>query len=100
MRIGNPRYAECLGSVRINDVQQVLELDSGRVKELPLRENTTVQKIEEEVIRDFEERMAIIIPTKNEKLKLFEGVISGVPHECLIIVGERRTKAVLSFYTP
>jgi mannosyl-3-phosphoglycerate synthase len=86
MRIGNPRYAECLGSVRINDVQQVLELDSGRVKELPLRENTTVQKIEEEVIRDFEERMAIIIPTKNEKLKLFEGVISGVPHECLIIV--------------
>jgi len=86
MRIGSPGYTECLGSVRINDVQQVLELDSGRVKELPLRENIDVQKIEEEVIKDFEERMAIIIPIKDEKLELFEGVISGVPHECLIIV--------------
>jgi len=61
-------------------------LDSGRVKELPVQENITVQKIEEEVIKDFEERMAIVIPTKDEKLKLFEGVISGIPHECLIIV--------------
>jgi mannosyl-3-phosphoglycerate synthase len=86
MRIENPRYTECLGSVRINDVQQVLELDSGRVKELPLREDIAVQRIEEEAIKDSEERMAIVIPTKDEKLKLFEGVISGVPHECLIIV--------------
>lgn len=86
MRIKSPGYTECLGSVRINDVQQVLELDSGRVKELPLRENIAVQKIEEEVIKYFEERMAIVIPTKDEKLKLFEGVISGIPHECLIIV--------------
>ena len=61
-------------------------MDSGRVKELPVQENITVQKIEEEVIKDFEERMAIVIPTKDEKLKLFEGVISGIPHECLIIV--------------
>jgi len=86
MRIESPRYTECLGSIRINDVQQVLELDSGRAKEFPPRENIAVQKIEEEVIKDFEERMAIVIPTKDEKLKLFEGVISGVPHECLIIV--------------
>ena len=86
MRIESPIYTECLGSVRINHVQQVLELDSGRVKELALRENTFVQRIEEEVIKDFEERMAIVIPTKDEKLKLFEGVISGIPHECLIIV--------------
>ena len=86
MRIESPRYTECLGSVRINDVQQVLELDSGRVKGLSLRENMAVQKIEEEAIKYFEERMAIVIPTKDEKLELFEGVISGVPHECLIIV--------------
>jgi len=86
MRIESPRYTERFGSVRINDVQKVLELDSGRAKELPLEENIAVQKIEEDVIKDFEEKMAIVIPTKDEKLKLFEGVISGVPHECLIIV--------------
>jgi len=86
MRVESPRYTERFGSVRINDVQQVLELDSGRAKELPPQENIAVQKIEEDVIKDFEEKMAIVIPTKDEKLKLFEGVVSGVPHECLIIV--------------
>jgi mannosyl-3-phosphoglycerate synthase len=30
--------------------------------------------------------MAIVIPVKDEKLKLFEGVVSGVPHDCLVIV--------------
>ena len=86
MRIESPRYTERFGSVRINDVQQVLELDSGKAKELPMQENIAVRKVEEDVIKDFEEKMAIVIPTKDEKLKLFEGVVSGVPHECLIIV--------------
>ena len=86
MRIESTRYTERFGSVRVNDVQKVLELDSGRAKEIPLQENIAVQKIEEDVIKGFEEKMAIVIPTKDEKLKLFEGVIRGVPHECLIIV--------------
>lgn len=86
MRIESPRYTERFGSVRINDVQKVLELDSGRAKDLPLRENIAVEKVEEETIKDFEEKMAIIIPVKDEKLKLFEGIVSGIPHECLIIV--------------
>ncbi len=86
MRIESPRYTERFGSVRINDVQKVLELDAGRDKELPLHEKIAVQKIEENTIKDIEEKMAIVIPIKDEKLQLFEGVISGIPHECLIIV--------------
>jgi mannosyl-3-phosphoglycerate synthase len=85
MRIESPRYTERFGSVRINYVQEVLELDSGRTKEQPC-DNIAVVKFDEDIIKDIEERMAIIIPTKDEKLKLFEGVVSGVPHECLIIV--------------
>lgn len=30
--------------------------------------------------------MAIIIPIKDEKLKLLEGVITGIPHNCAIII--------------
>jgi mannosyl-3-phosphoglycerate synthase len=86
MRIESPRYTERFGSVRINDIQQVLELDSGRARKLPIQENIAVEKIEEDTIKAFEEKTAIIIPIKDEKLKLFEGVISGIPHECLIIV--------------
>jgi len=85
MRIEKQRYTERFGSVKINDVQKVLELDSGRKAAMPLKEAIAVDKIEEDVIKDFEEKMAIVIPIKNEKLKLFEGVITGVPHECLII---------------
>ncbi|MFC1930288.1 mannosyl-3-phosphoglycerate synthase [Chloroflexota bacterium] len=95
MRIESPRYTERFGSVRINDVQRVLELDSGRAKTLPLNENIAVNKVEEDDIKDFEEKMAIIIPIKDEKLKLFEGVISGVPHECTIIaISNSRRKRV------
>ena len=86
MRIESPRYTERFGSVSIHDVQKVLELDSGRAKELLVQEKIAVQKFEEDAIKDIEEKMAIVIPTRDEKLKLFEGVISGVPHECLIIV--------------
>ena len=86
MIIESPRYTERFGSVRINEVQKVLQLDAGRAGSLPEQDNIAVHRIEESVIKDYEEKMAIIIPTKDEKLKLFEGVISGVPHECLIIV--------------
>ena len=86
MRIEKQRYTERFGSIKLNDVQKVLELDSGRKASLPLKEAIAVDKIEEDVIKDLEEKMAIVIPIKNERLKLFEGVITGVPHECLIIV--------------
>lgn len=86
MRVETMRYTERFGSVRINDLQGVIELDSGRIENMPPKEAIGVKKIEDEAIRDIERRMAIVIPTKDEKLKLFEGVISGIPHDCLIIV--------------
>ena len=85
MRIEIPRYTERFGSVRINDVQRVLELDSGVRAETPRKEAIAVYKAEEEHLKDIEGRIAIILPIKNEKLKLFEGVLSGIPHDCLII---------------
>jgi len=85
MRIENIRSTERFGSARINDVQKVLELDSGRT-EVPPVGAPTVMKIDDEVIRSIEEQMAIVIPARDEKLQLFEGVISGVPHDCTLIV--------------
>ena len=86
MFIESPRYTERLGSVRMNHVQKVISLDSGLKSELPPYGAMGVTKIDEETIKYFEDRMAIVIPTKDEKLKLFEGVVSGVPHDCLVIV--------------
>jgi len=86
MYIESPRYTERFGSVRINDVQKVVALDAGSKSEIPPHGAMGVVKICEETIKNFEDKMAIVVPIKNEKLKLFEGVISGIPHDCLIIV--------------
>jgi mannosyl-3-phosphoglycerate synthase len=84
--IESPRYTERFGSVRLNHVQKVIALDSGVKSELPADGAMGVIKINEETIKHFEDRMAVIIPVRDEKLKLFEGVVSGVPHDCLVIV--------------
>jgi mannosyl-3-phosphoglycerate synthase len=86
VRIEKTRYTERFGAVKINEVQKVLELDSGKRAESPRKEEVAVDKVEEEEVRKVEERMAIVIPIKNEKLKLFEGVLSGIPHDCLPII--------------
>jgi len=86
MFIESPRYTERFGSVRMSHVQRVISLDSGVKRRLPSHGTIGVRKIDEETIRHFEDRMAIVIPTKDEKLRLLEGVVSGVPHDCLVIV--------------
>lgn len=86
MFIESPRYTERFGSIRLNHVQKVIALDSGLKSELPPHGAMGVIKMNEETINHFEDRMAIVIPVKDEKLKLIEGVVSGVPHDCLVIV--------------
>jgi mannosyl-3-phosphoglycerate synthase len=84
MRIESIGLAEHLGSVKIYGVRRVLELDSGAkplIEEIP-----EVRQIEKEAIEDIERRMAIVLPVKDEDLTVFEGVLSGVPHDCLMIV--------------
>src|SRR6478672_517214 len=39
-----------------------------------------------EELSDIFKQMAIVIPVKNEKISLLEGVLSGIPNECLIII--------------
>lgn len=86
MFIESPRYTERFGSVRMSQVQRVISLDSGARRRLHSYATIGVKKIDEETIRHFEDRMAIVIPIKDEKLRLLEGVVSGVPHDCLVIV--------------
>ena len=84
MRIESVGLTEHLGSVRIYGVRRILELDSGARAATLLKDNMEAQKIDKEAIQDIEQRMAIILPVKNEDLNVFEGVLSGVPHDSLI----------------
>jgi mannosyl-3-phosphoglycerate synthase len=87
-----PRRTEHFGAVRFHDVQRVYELDSG-MREFPTKAREAVATISSKDIEKINQRMAIVIPIKDEKLKLLEGVLGGIPHDCHVIVvsGSRRS---------
>lgn len=83
MKMELPRITERFGSVRINNVQRVLLLDSDSQDGA---EQTGIYSVHREDMSAIERTMAIVIPVKDERLKVIEGVISAIPQECLIIV--------------
>src|SRR3989337_1961443 len=92
MILERPRGTEHFGAVRLHDVQRVYELDSG-MKKFPTKAREAVATISTDDIGKINERIAIVIPIKDEKLKLLEGVLSGIPHDCHVIVvsGSKRS---------
>ena len=86
MRIESSKQVEHLGAVRIHDVRRLLELDSGARIPTLLQEGIYSQKIERDNIAAIQQRLAIVLPIKDEDVKVFEGVLSGVPHDCLMII--------------
>ncbi len=80
MLIEAPRSAEILGSVKIYDVQKVLKLESEGV------DDTLLHSISNEEIESVLERMLIVIPVKDEKTNLLEGVLRAIPKRCHVAV--------------
>src|SRR3990170_7591773 len=87
-----PRGTEHFGAVRFHDVQRVYELDSG-MRKFTTKAREAVATISSGDIRKINQKMAIVIPIKDEKLKLLEGVLSGVPHDChgIVVSGSKRS---------
>ena len=84
MKLDLPRYTERFGAISLHGVQRVYELDSG-LNDRSLT-SETIGNIANEEISEIERKMAIVIPIKGERLKLLEGVLSGIPHDCLTII--------------
>ncbi|HKU48821.1 MAG TPA: mannosyl-3-phosphoglycerate synthase [Nitrososphaera sp.] len=84
MKLDIPRYTERFGAISLHGVQRVFELDSGFDDGSSASE--TIMKVGNDRIADIERRMAIVIPIKGERLRLLEGVLSGIPHDCLTII--------------
>jgi mannosyl-3-phosphoglycerate synthase len=98
LRIENQSIVEHLGSVRLQGLRRVLELDSGTQRATPGIGAGQPQLIEREAIEAIEKRMAIVLPIKNEDLKVFEGVLSGLPHDCLIIVVSNSQRSDIDYF--
>lgn len=85
MKLDYPRYSERIGSLNIHSLQKVYEIDSGESDEFS-RAHKIIKSISNSELESVFDRLAIIIPIKSEKIKLLEGVLSGIPHDCLVIV--------------
>jgi len=86
MRIEGTSLVEHIGSVKIHGVRRVLELDSGASTATHIDEGLEVQSVGIDAIEDIQKRLAIILPIRDEDLKVFSGVLKGIPHNCLMIV--------------
>lgn len=88
MRIEHPHRHERFGAVRIHETIQVIELDSGPSEEddAVAAESRLVDLVSAAGLNAVERKMAIIVPTKNERRKVIDGVLSAIPHDCLIIL--------------
>ena len=80
MLIEMPRHTEIFGSVKIHEVQRILKIDSGgftnpRARDIPFDE-----------IKDVLGRFAVIVPVKDEKIHLLDGVLRAIPFDCSVIV--------------
>jgi mannosyl-3-phosphoglycerate synthase len=98
MKLDFPRYTERLGAVSIHGVQRIYELDSGKSKGF-LSSHQTIKKFDYDEISNILHDMAIVVPVKDEKLKLLEGVLSGIPNECLVIIVSNSPRSPVDRFT-
>lgn len=98
MRIESPREAERIGGVLIHAVQQAFELDSGPRGEDD-RSPGVIQRFSYDRLHEIEKDMVIVVPMKNERLKLLQGVLYGIPHQCQVIVVSNSPRAPMDRYS-
>lgn len=88
MRIELPTSTERFGAVSVHGIQHVYELDSGLSNGCSPEFEATqpIRCLPYDAINETEKRMAIVVPCKQERLKVLEGVLCGIPHDCLAIL--------------
>ena len=87
MRIAIPQDTERFGAVLIHSVQNVWELDASlKQKKHNHNDSDIIRRISYEELHNVEEQMAIVVPMRGERIKLVEGVLSGIPNHCLVII--------------
>lgn len=87
MRIEIPTNAERFGANLFYTVQKIYELDGGYGVDAEFESPFhVIQQIPYERLHEIEKDLAIVIPVKDERLRLLEGVLCGIPHACLPII--------------
>ena len=87
MRLADSFRSERFGAVRIHELQRVIELDSGAVTDAgPSGMSAGSRVVGPDALRAVESQLVIVVPCMNETRGVIEGVLSGIPHDCLIVL--------------
>jgi mannosyl-3-phosphoglycerate synthase len=99
MRLEHPHRTERFGAVRIHELQRVIELESGAERAADLADDPrSSQIVPQDAIRAIEREMVIVIPCMNETRRVIEGVLSGIPHNCLIVLVSNSSRQPVDRY--
>jgi mannosyl-3-phosphoglycerate synthase len=96
MRLERPHRTERFGAVRIHELQRVIELDSGTCDDAP--RGLATLRVPPAAIRAMEQDMVVVVPCMNETRRVIEGVLSGIPHGCLIIMVSNSSRRPVDRY--
>jgi mannosyl-3-phosphoglycerate synthase len=99
MRLEQPHRTERFGAVRIHELQRVIELDSGAQRGADQGgRSSNSQLVPPDAIRAIEEELVVVIPCMNETRRVIEGVLSGIPHDCLIVLVSNSAREPIDRY--
>lgn len=85
MRLERPHRTERFGAVRIHELQRVIELDSGAGDHVSYRGRPSL-RVPIEGMRTVSSDMVVVVPCMNETRRVIEGVLAGIPHDCLVVL--------------
>ena len=96
MRLEYPYRTERFGAVRIHELQRVIEIDCGtQTYDDQLGPSRIISR---DTIRDIEKDLVIVVPCMNEPRRVIEGVLSGIPHDCLIVLVSNSDRSPVDRY--
>ena len=99
MRLADSFRSERFGAVRIHELQRVIELDSGAMHDTGQPNRSAGSRVvPPDALRAIESQMVIVIPCMNETRSVIEGVLSGIPHDCLIVLVSNSDKKPVDRY--
>src|ERR1051325_6257969 len=99
MRLADSFRSERFGAVRIHELQRVIELDSGAVHDTGQPQRSAGSRVvPPDALRAVESQMVIVVPCMNETRSVIEGVLSGIPHDCLVVLVSNSNKLPVDRY--
>ena len=100
MRLEYSYRTERFGAVRISPLQRVVEIDgSAADSEIErVQGDGSTRVVGRETLQGIERDMVIVVPCMNEPRRVIEGVLAGIPHDCLIVLVSNSDRSPVDRY--